>query len=267
MAGYLTRLQGYVYDGEYLAATDLKNGQFVNIASNKATALSGVTDTKAKVVALEGPFGMDGVRADVVTQGDSEVYMVENVQSSESVGVYDETTFGPAAGEAARIHRLMAGEEFIVSSDILSPANFIVGDWFWVGQTTQLVPSMAVTKTVTKIVDVSEEPDADITGAAMDTFVLAEGDKIVYAVTVENTGDLPLAAIVVDDEMNLGGPQTITTLAVGATSGVIAYDHTVTALEAGTEVSNTVTATCAHPRRAGVNITATAVAASGYVAP
>lgn len=262
MAGFLTR-GGHIYDGEYLTLATLKNGQFVNIVSNIATALSGASDTKAKIVAIEGPLGMAGVRAEVVTQGDSEVYIVENVNPTESTGVYDETTFGPLVGEFARIHRLLSGEEFLVSSDIVSPTGFVIGDWFWIGEAAQLVPSMAVVKIVSKVVDTSVP--ADITGVGLETFVLAEGDVIHYAVTVENTGTLPLTTISVADPMNVATPTAIASLAVGVTTDPTAYTHTVTALEAGTVVSNTATATCASPRKTGVTVTASATATVGVL--
>lgn len=263
MAGFMTRLQGYVYDGEYLATTALVNGQFVNIVSNKATALAAASNTKAKIVAIEGPFGMAGVRAEVVTQGDSEVYIVENVPATESTGVYNETTFGPAINEPARIHRLMSGEEFLVSSNVVSPTGFVVGDWFWVGEAAQLVPAMEVVKIVSKVVDATGP--TDITGVSLETYELAEGDTIHYAVTVENTGALLLTAIALEDEMNSESPVAIASLAVGATTTPTAYTHVVTAEEAGTVVINTAQATCAHPRQTGT-LMAYDVASVGVVA-
>jgi predicted RecA/RadA family phage recombinase len=263
VAGYLTRLQGYVYDGEHLAATDLKNGQFVNIANNKATALSSVTDTKARVVALNGPFGMRGLQAEVIQQGSSEVYFVENVVHEEGIGAFDERNFGPAANEHARIHRLLAGEAFVVSSDIIDPTGFAIGEWFYIGEAAQEAAAMTVTKVVTKVVDTSET--TDITGAALDEFVLDEGDVIHYSVTVKNTGDLALTGISLADPMYTGGPATIASLASGATSSAISYTHAVTAEEAGTTVVNEATATAAHPRRTGTVLTALGQASVGFV--
>lgn len=266
MAGYMIRLQGYSYEGEYLANADLLNGELVYInSSNKVAAISTSKDMILRVVGLEGPYGMSGLRLVVEEQGSDEVFLVENLPEGECE--FDETTYGPSADEYVRMHRLLAGEEFYVSSAIIDPTGFQVGDWIYVGEDELPIAEMTVAKTVTKVVDVSEEPDDDITGATLDTFALAEGDIIHYSVTVKNTGDLALAAISLADPMNDASPATIASLAIGATSSATTYTHTVTAEEAGTSVENTATATCAHPRRAGVTVTATDSAAVGFVAP
>ena len=262
MAGYMIKLNGYSYEGEYVAAADLLNGALVNIASNEATALSASKDMKFRILALEGPYGMSGLKLVVEEQGDDEVFLVENLPEGEAA--YDETTYGPASGEHVRMHRLLAGEEFYVSSAIIDPTGYSVGEWLYAGEDEQQTASMTVAKTITKVVDTSET--ADITGESLATFVLAETDVIHYSVTVTNTGDLALAAISVTDPMKGETPGTVSTLAKDATSSAITYTHVVTAEEAGTVVSNTATAVCAHPRRPGVNITATKTATIGALA-
>ena len=262
MAGYMIKLNGYSYEGEYVAAADLLNGALVNIASNKATAIATAKDMKFRVVALEGPYGMSGLKLVVEEQGDDEVFLVENLPEGEAA--YDETTYGPASGEYVRMHRLLAGEEFYVSSAIIDPTGYSVGEWLYAGEDEQQTASMTVAKTITKVVDTSET--TDVTGESLATFVLAEGDVIHYSVTVTNTGDLALAAISVTDPMKGETPGDVATLAKDATSSAIVYTHAVTGAEAGTVVSNTATAVCAHPRRPGVNITATKTATIGALA-
>lgn len=138
MAGYMTKLQGYVYDGEHVAATALVNGNFVYVDSdNKAAPIAAETDVKLRVKALEGPYGMTGLRLVVAEQGDNEVFLVENLPEGEAE--YDETTYGPAIGEYARIHRLLAGEELLVS--LTSIVGINVGDVITIGASAGAFPA------------------------------------------------------------------------------------------------------------------------------
>lgn len=265
MAGYMTKLKGYVYEGEYNADGNIKNGAFALInSSNKVEPVTTAKDTILRVIGLNGPFGMAGMSLLVVKQGANPIYLVENLRQDDYTGTYDERMAGVVDGDKVRMHRLLAGEEFIVSSDVISPTGFVVGDWLYAGEAGLQIPGMVVTKTVTKVVDTSEAQD--ITGAGLATFVLAEGDVIHYSVTVENTGDIPLTAISVADPMNEATPVVIETLAVGATSTPVTYTHVVTALEDGTVVENTATATATHPRRPAVTITASGPATIGVLA-
>lgn len=131
MAGYMTKLMGYGYEGDVLAASDLKNGQFVTIVGQEAAALTAASDLLIKVVELEGPYGMSGLRCAVEGPGKDAVYLVENIPDKM---IEDERQAGPKAGEDARIHRLLAGEEFLVSGDLIDPAAFAVGDFFYAGK-------------------------------------------------------------------------------------------------------------------------------------
>ena len=265
MAGYMTKLQGYVYEGEFNADENIKNGAFALInSSNKVEPVSTAKDTILRVIGLNGPFGMAGMSLLVVKQGANPIYLVENLPQDDYTGTYDERTTGVADGYKVRMHRLLAGEEFIVSSDVISPTGFVVGDWLYAGEAGLQIPGMSVTKTVTKVVDTSEV--ADIEGENLETFVLAEGDVIHYSVTVENTGDLALSAISLADPLNSASPVAIASLASGATSDAVVYTYVVLAEEAGTAIENTATATAAHPRRSGVTVTASDSATVGYVA-
>lgn len=140
MAGFMTKLQGHVYDGEHVAAVNLTNGQFVYIDSaNKAAPLTQAVDMTVRVKELEGPFGMPGLRLTVVKQGVNEVFLVENVIPGDFIGIYNETTFGPLAGEYARLHRPLAGEEMLVSVAV-SLAGVAVGDVIIVGNAAGVLP-------------------------------------------------------------------------------------------------------------------------------
>ena len=139
MAGYMSKLASYLYDGEHVAATALVNGNFVYVDSNnKAALIAEETDVKLRVKALEGPYDMTGLRLVVAEQGDDEVFLVENLPEGEAE--YDETTYGPAAGEYARIHRLIAGEELLVS--LASIAGISLGDVITIGASAGAFPAV-----------------------------------------------------------------------------------------------------------------------------
>ena len=78
----------------------------------KATAASGYTFA---VVEKEGPYDLQGLRLRVMTQGDDELFLVENIP--DQVCEYDETTYGPKKGQFVRMHRLLAGDEFYVFAE------------------------------------------------------------------------------------------------------------------------------------------------------
>lgn len=143
MAGYMTKLMGYGYEGDIPAASDLKNGQFVSIVGQEATALTAASDLLIKVTELEGPYGMPGLRCTVEGPGNDAIYLVENIPNKM---IEDEREAGPKEGEDARIHRLLAGEEFLVSGDLIDPTAFVVGDIFYAGK---------------NIPEVEEEPDPE----------------------------------------------------------------------------------------------------------
>lgn len=137
MAGYMTK-SNKIYDGEKVAAVDLMNGDFVKVVADKVTHITAATDTTVRVKELEGPYGMPGLRLTVIKQGFEEVCLVENLPEGECE--YDETLYGPKAGEFARIHRLIAGEELLVSVPTALLSGVAVGDVIIIGTAGSALP-------------------------------------------------------------------------------------------------------------------------------
>lgn len=262
MAGYMTKLQGYVYDGEHVANAAMKIGSLVTVTAGKVVALDAATDMVLRVVGLKSPYNMNGMIFRVINQGTTPVYLVEGLTNQHDD---DDHTLSVVKKDAyVRMHRLLVGEEFTVSTDIIAHTDFIVGDWLYAGEVAIQVPSLEITKIVTKVRDTSAS--ADITGGSLATFVLVEGDVITYSVTVENTGDLALGTITLTDPQKPSGVGTISSLAAGATSSAVVYTHTVSSEEDGIVINTAATASAVHPRRPTVTITDTDSKSIGVLA-
>lgn len=115
-------------------------------------------------------------------------------------------------------------------------------------------PGLALTKTAGTPVDVNQDGLVDA------------GDTIPYAFGLENTGDVALSGIVVDDPL-LPALTCPTALAAGATASCSA-DYTITAAdEAAGLVDNTATATGTPPAPAPLAVTAPVTTSTAVTAP
>lgn len=115
MAGYMKKLNGYVYEGGYEAAAELKNGQFVALNEDGKLALTdGAKDTIMTIVEKTNLYGLDAVVCRVTATGNDEVFFVENgIEVDEDN--YNEAEYKIKAGELVRCHRPLIGEEMILS--------------------------------------------------------------------------------------------------------------------------------------------------------
>lgn len=139
MAGYMTKLQGHVFEGRLVAAEELKSGDFVSINSdNKVEKIKSAPDIKFRVVEVEGPYGLAGLRMTVTDQGATEVFMVEQVPPQE-YGEYDETQHTVKSGEFVRMHRPLAGEELLLTAEETVVTAAAVGKAVTVGSGSTLV--------------------------------------------------------------------------------------------------------------------------------
>lgn len=128
MAGYMTKLQGYVYEGEYKAAAELKNGQFAVINSDREVGLTAsAQDTVMRIHKATTLWGLPAVEAIVVSVGEDEVYFVEQVADYTQSGIYDETNATVKVGEYVRMHRMLPGDVAIFSIDATQVATFVAG--------------------------------------------------------------------------------------------------------------------------------------------
>lgn len=129
MAGYMTRLQGYVYEGEYKAAegSALKNGMFANITDGEVVATIAAQDTIMRVHKATTLWGLPAVEAIVVSVGTDEVYFVEQVADYTQSVVYDEVNSAIQPGEYVRMHRMLPGDMAIFSIDANQVATLVAG--------------------------------------------------------------------------------------------------------------------------------------------
>ena len=122
MAGYMTKLQGYVYEGELVngAATAVENGiLMVQGTSTDAGKLKliGSADTTTKLLCKEVTTIYDGVTAYrfVVNKLNANYYFVENGFDINDSAAYDKRTYTTAVGAELRAHPLQVGEEFVTT--------------------------------------------------------------------------------------------------------------------------------------------------------
>ena len=125
MAGYMTKLMGYVYDGAHVAAEKLQNGVLAVIAADGVKAAT--TGDAEFRVAPEGKttlWGMPALTLDVV-KACGEVFLVENEWDINDNEEYDTSKYELKAGKLVRMHRLLAGEQFImtVAEDVYNAVN------------------------------------------------------------------------------------------------------------------------------------------------
>lgn len=122
MAGYMTKLQGYVYEGELVNGESgaVENGILMvpgtstNIGKLK---LIGSADTTTKLLCKEVTTIYDGVTAYrfVVNKLNANYYFVENGFDINDSAAYNKRTYATPAGAELRAHPLVVGEEFVTT--------------------------------------------------------------------------------------------------------------------------------------------------------
>lgn len=125
MAGYMTKLMGYVYDGAHTAAEKLQNGVLAVIGEGGVKAAA--TGDAVFRIAPEGKttlWGMPALTLDVVKACD-EVFLVENEWDINDNEEYDTSKYELPAGKLVRMHRLVAGDQFIatVTEEVYGAVN------------------------------------------------------------------------------------------------------------------------------------------------
>lgn len=117
MAGYMTKLQGRVYEGSHLAAEELQNGMFAEITADGVKATAAAKDTVLRVAEKTALWGLNAVVLDVASTGADEVFLVEGEFDTAADANYNEAEYTIAKGEYVRMHRLLPGDQLIISVD------------------------------------------------------------------------------------------------------------------------------------------------------
>lgn len=117
MAGYMTKLQGYVYEGELVngAAAAVQNGiLMVQDSTDPMKLVLPSADTTSKLVCKEVTTIYDGVTAYrfMVDSLAKRYYFVENGFDINDSQAYNKRTYTTAVGDELRAHPLLVGEEF-----------------------------------------------------------------------------------------------------------------------------------------------------------
>ena len=128
MAGYITKLQGYVYDGVHLSSEPLTNGVFVEITSAGVAKVTAAQDTVLRVEEKTTLWGLPALVLDVVSVGLNEVYYVENDWGVNDDVEWDEAKNTLPVGKHVRMKRLLPGEQVIMSVDDVLYATLSVGN-------------------------------------------------------------------------------------------------------------------------------------------
>ncbi len=128
MAGYMTKLQGYLYEGELLngAADPVPNGiVMVQGTGDNATKLvMPSADTNSKFICKEVTTIYDGVTAYrfIVDSLAKRYYFVENGFDINDSQAYDKRVYTTAVDAELRAHPLVVGEEFVTTMVTGTPA-------------------------------------------------------------------------------------------------------------------------------------------------
>lgn len=117
-AGYMTKLQGYVYEGELVngAAAPVPNGTIMVQDGNTLVLPTADTTTKFVCKEVTDIYGETGYRF-VVDKLNKRYYFVENgMDDFNDMGEYDNRNYVTKNGDLLRAHPLQVGEEFLTNN-------------------------------------------------------------------------------------------------------------------------------------------------------
>ena len=121
MAGYMTKLQGYVYEGELTNghSAAVENGilMVLGTSTNKGKLVMPSADHLTKLLLKEVTDIYDGVTAYrfVVNHLNANYYFVENGFELNGVNTYDLKDYTTPKDAKLRAHPLIEGEEFVTT--------------------------------------------------------------------------------------------------------------------------------------------------------
>lgn len=117
MAGYMTKLQGYVYEGEFTNGTSgpVYNGQLLVLGSDGKKLVLPTADTTTKLICKDIEPLYDGIpaarfQANVLAKT---YYIVENLPEYNDSAEYDIAEYAIPVGAKLRAHPILVGEEFV----------------------------------------------------------------------------------------------------------------------------------------------------------
>lgn len=128
MAGYMTKMAGYNYEGELVngASAAVKNGVLMLLGTstnNGKLVFPGSADTTSKFLCKEVTTIYDGLEGGsaktayrfIVDKLAANYYFVEQNFPVDETAVYDYTILTTAVGDKLRAHPLQPGDEFVTT--------------------------------------------------------------------------------------------------------------------------------------------------------
>ena len=128
MAGYMRKLNGYVYDGAHTAAEELENGVFVEITEDGVKKIASAGDMELRVEEKTTLWGMEAVVLNVVVPGTMEHYFVETEWDINDGYEYDTAKYMCKVGDYVKMHRPVINDQLIMTVDEELYAGLVVGD-------------------------------------------------------------------------------------------------------------------------------------------
>jgi len=128
MAGYFTKLNGHVYEGEYKAGETLANGVFVSIASGEVKKLTAAGDAEFRIDEKTTLWGLPAVRMTCVYEGTKELYLVENEFEDYGDKELDWAAYTVPIGHYVKMRKPESGDQLIISVTAEVLATLTVGD-------------------------------------------------------------------------------------------------------------------------------------------
>lgn len=128
MAGYMRKLNGYVYDGAHTAGEALPNGVFAEITENGVKKITSAGDMELRVQEKTTLWGVEALVLDVVLPGTDEYYFVENEWDINPDGEYNEAEYQCKIGDFVKMHRPVINDQLVMTVGDTLYASLAVGD-------------------------------------------------------------------------------------------------------------------------------------------
>jgi hypothetical protein len=128
MAGYFTKLNGHVYEGEHKAGEELANGVFATITANGVKKLTAAGDAEFRVDEKTTLWGLPAIRMTCVYEGTKELFLVENEFEDYGDKELDWAAYTVPTGHYVKMRKPEAGDQLIISVTSEVAATLAVGD-------------------------------------------------------------------------------------------------------------------------------------------
>lgn len=134
MAGYMRKLNGYVYDGAHTAKVAMANGIFAGLVKNNTTneyevqPIAEAGDMELRVEEKTTLWGQPALVLNVVVPGTKEHYFVENEWDVNEMETYDEANYTCKVGDYVRMHRPVINDQLIMTVGDTLYGTLAVGD-------------------------------------------------------------------------------------------------------------------------------------------